>query len=60
MTNYEAIMKFSEEEMAVFLAHEAYRMVKPVFDLCGYGVCESFIYALRLKWLKSEVNENEG
>lgn len=37
MTNADRIRAMSDEELAVMLAHETYRMAKPVFDMCGYG-----------------------
>lgn len=52
MTNAQKIRSMSDEELAVLLAHETYRMAKPVFDKCGYGITEEFIFAQRLEWLK--------
>lgn len=52
MNNADKIRSMSDEELAVLLAHETYRMAKPVFDVCGYGITEEFIFAQRLKWLK--------
>ena len=52
MRNADKIRAMSDEELAVLLAHETYRMAKPVFDVCGYGITEEFIFAQRLKWLK--------
>ena len=52
MTNADRIRSMSDEELAVLLAHEPYRMAKPVFDMCGYGITEEFIVAQRLEWLK--------
>lgn len=51
-TNADRIRSMSDEELAVLLAHETYRMAKPVFDVCGYGITEEFIFAQRLEWLK--------
>lgn len=51
-TNADRIRDMSDEELAVLLAHETYRMAKPVFDVLGYGITEEFIFAQRLKWLK--------
>ena len=51
-TNADRIRAMSVEELAVLLAHETYRMAKPVFDMCGYGITEEFIFAQRLEWLK--------
>lgn len=51
-TNADRIRVMSDEELAVLLAHETYRMAKPVFDVCGYGITEEFIFAQRLEWLK--------
>ena len=52
MSNADRIRAMSDEELAVLLAHETYRMAKPVFDVCGYGITEEFIFAQRLEWLK--------
>ena len=51
-TNADRIRAMSDEELAVLLAHETYRMAKPVFDVLGYGITEEFIFAQRLEWLK--------
>lgn len=51
-TNADKIRAMSDEELAVLLAHETYRMAKPVFDMCGYGITEEFVFAQRLEWLK--------
>lgn len=56
-TEYDRIRNMSVNEMALFLANETYRMAKPVFDLCGYGIELQFIFALRKQWLESEVTE---
>ena len=52
VTNADKIRAMSDEELAGLLAHETYRIVKPVFDMCGYGIIEVFIFVQRLKWLK--------
>ena len=52
MTNAQKIRAMSDEELAVLLARETYRMAKPVFDMFGYGITEEFIFAQRLEWLK--------
>ena len=57
MTNYEAMMQFSKEELAAFLAHEAFRLQKPISDITKWGISEEFLYLLRLCWLESEVTE---
>ncbi len=57
MTNADKIRSMSDEELAELLAHETYRIAKPVFDLCGYGIMEEFIFAQRLKWLKQPAEE---
>ena len=51
-TNADRIRAMRDEELAVLLAHETYRMAKPVFDVLGYGITEEFIFAQRLEWLK--------
>ena len=51
-TNADKIRSMTDEELAVLLAHETYRIAKPVFDVCGYGITEEFIFAQRLEWLK--------
>ena len=56
-TNAQKIRSMSDEELAVLLAHETYRMAKPVFDMCGYGITEEFIFAKRLEWLKQPAEE---
>lgn len=56
-TNAQKIRAMSDEELAVLLAHETYRMAKPVFDMCGYGITEEFIFAKRLEWLKQPAEE---
>ena len=53
MTNAQKIRSMSDEELAVLLAHETYRIAKPVFDTCGYGITEEFIFAQRLEWLQN-------
>ena len=52
VTNADRVRSMSDEELAVLLAHETYRMAKPVFDMFGYGITEEFIFAKRLEWLK--------
>ena len=52
MTNADRIRSMSDEELAFLLAHETYRIAKPVFDMCGYGITEEFIFAQRLEWLQ--------
>lgn len=59
MTYYEAIKQLTVDEMAAFLAHEAFKTVKPIFDFTGFGIEEQFIWFLRKNWLESEVEENE-
>lgn len=54
---YDRIRNMSIEEMALLLANETHRMAKPIFDFCGYGIELQFIFALRKKWLESEVTE---
>ena len=58
-TNADRIRSMSDEELAVLLAHETYRMAKPVFDVCGYGITEEFIFAQRLKWLKQPAEKTK-
>ena len=55
ITNAERIRAMSDEELAVLSAHETYRTAKPVFDMCGYGITEEFIFAKRLEWLQQPV-----
>ena len=57
ITNADRIRSMNDEELAVLLAHETYRMAKPVFDMCGYGITEEFIFAQRLEWLKQPAEE---
>ena len=52
MVKIKDLRAMSDDELAELLAHETYRIAKPVFDLCGYGIMEEFIFAQRLKWLK--------
>ena len=52
VTNADKIRAMSDEELAGLLAHETYRIEKPVFDMCGYEIIEEFIFVQRLKWLK--------
>lgn len=54
MTNADRIRNMNDDELANLLAHETYRIAKPVFDMCGYGITEEFIFAQRLKWLKQQ------
>ena len=51
-SNADKIRAMSDNELANLLAHETYRIAKPVFDMCGYEITEEFIFAQRLKWLK--------
>lgn len=59
MTNADVIRSMSDEELAGLLAHETYRIGECIFEFLGYGITEEFIYALRLKWLKKEVEASE-
>ena len=52
VNNADKIRSMSDEELAVLLAHETYRMAKPVFDMCGHGITEEFIFVQRLEWLQ--------
>ena len=54
MTNYERIKNMSVEELAFFLANESFRLVKPIFDVTGYGIELQYIILLRKQWLESE------
>lgn len=57
MTNFEWLKNLSMEQMASFLAHERYRLVKPVFEKSGYGITEDLVYVILLKWLNDEMGE---
>ncbi len=59
ITNADYIRAMSDEELAYFLAHETYRVVKPVFDLSKVENIEDKIYCLRLQWLKQPVEVEE-
>lgn len=56
MTNFECIKNMNIEQMAWFLATEATRLCKPVFDASGFGICDQVVFVSRLQWLKSEVD----
>lgn len=51
-SNADRIRAMSDEELACLLAHETYRIAKPVFDLAKTEIKEDEIYCLRLEWLK--------
>lgn len=51
--------EMSDEQLAAFLAHEAYRMAEPVFRSIGIGITEECLYILRLKWLKQPVEVDD-
>lgn len=55
MTNFEMLRSLSIEEMAAFLAHERYNLVKPVFEAAGHGITEEACFFILLKWLKQEM-----
>ena len=59
MTNYERVMTYTKEEFALFLAHDRYKLLKPLMERMGCGVEEQVVYMKILKWLESEENEND-
>ena len=58
-TNADCIRSMSDEELAWFLAKEATRIAKPVFDYCGIAVNEEVIFLSRLLWLQEPAEECE-
>ena len=55
----DVMREMSDEQLAAFLAHEAYRMAEPVFRSIGIGITEECLYILRLKWLKQPVEVDD-
>lgn len=55
MTNFEMLKELSVEQMAAFLAHERFNLVKPVFECAGYGITEEAVYFVFLRWLNQEM-----
>ena len=55
MTNFEMLKDLTMEQMAAFLAHERFNLVKPIFEHFGYGITEEAVYFILLKWLNSEM-----
>lgn len=57
VTNADRIRAMSDEELAEFLAEEAFRIAKPVFDAFGWGVKKQVVCSQKLKWLKQPAEE---
>lgn len=58
VTNADRIRAMSDEELAEFLAEEAFRIAKPVFDAFGWGVKKQVVCSQKLKWLKQPAEED--
>ena len=58
VTNADRIRAMSDEELAEFLAEEQYRLADIVFQNVGFGLVKQAIYARRLAWLQSPVEED--
>ena len=59
VSNADRIRAMSDEELACLLAHETYRIAKPVLDLAKIEIKEEEIYCLRLEWLKQPAEVEE-
>lgn len=57
VSNADRIRAMSDEELAEFLAEEAFRIAKPVFDAFGWGVKKQVVCSQKLKWLKQPAEE---
>ena len=55
MTNGDVIRSMTNEQLADFMADEAMRLAKPVFDYFGLGVEKQIVYLSRLTWLNQEI-----
>ena len=55
MTNGDVIRSMTNEQLADFMADEAMRLAKPVFDYFGFGVEKQIVYLSRLTWLNQEI-----
>ena len=58
ITNADRIRAMSDEELAVFLAEEQYRIANIIFQAVGYGLEKQVICARRLDWLQQPVEED--
>lgn len=55
MTNGDVIRSMTNEQLANFMAYEAMRLAKSVFDYFGFGVENQIVYLSRLTWLNQEI-----
>lgn len=55
MTNCDAMRSMTNEQLADFMADEAMRLAKPVFDYFGFGIEKQIAYLSRLAWLNQEI-----
>ena len=55
MTNGDLMRAMTNEQLAEFMADEAMRIAKSVFDYFGFGVEKQIVYLSRLTWLNQEV-----
>lgn len=55
MTNGDVIRSMTNEQLADFMADEATRLAKSVFDYFGFGVEKQIVYLSRLTWLNQEI-----
>lgn len=55
MTNGDVMRSMTNEQLADFMADEATRLAKPVFDYLGVGVEKQIAYLSRLTWLNQEI-----
>lgn len=60
MTNGDLFRSLTNEQIAIFMAHERWNMAKPVFETFGYGITEEFIFTKLLKWVNEEYEATDG
>lgn len=58
MTNGDVIRSMTNEQLADFMADEAMRLARSVFDYFGFGVEKQIVYLSRLTWLNQESLKN--
>jgi hypothetical protein len=60
MTNGDWVRSLTNEQIASFIAHERFSLMKTVFDATGFGITEEFIYLRILKWINEECEGTDG
>lgn len=55
MTNGDLIRSMTNEQLAEFMADEAERIAKPVFDYFDITIEKQIAYLSRLTWLNKEI-----